>query len=174
MPTKGIIQDEEWRPVAGYEGRFSIHVDGRVRNDRTGRSIPQHVGARGAAQVSLFDGKRPHTFGVHRLLALTFMPRDDVARRKLQVHHKNGVVTDNRLENLEWVTPLGHVALTKSLGQYSHGERHRLARLNDEKVREIRRRAARGEKAKVMAPDFGVSPATVTQVINGITWRHVT
>lgn len=36
---------------------------------------------------------------VHRIIASTFLPNP-----KEQVNHKNGVKSDNRLENLEWVT----------------------------------------------------------------------
>ena len=40
-------------------------------------------------------------FVVHRLLALAFIPTDDISR---SVIHKNGDLSDNRLENLEWKT----------------------------------------------------------------------
>ena len=54
------------------------------------------------------------------------------------------------------------------------GERNAAARLNDEKVREIRRRLGTGrEFHREIAADFGVDRNTVSRIARGEAWRHV-
>lgn len=47
------------------------------------------------------------------------------------------------------------------------------AKLNPSKVKEARERKARGEKLAVLCEDYGVSPASMSNAINGVTWAHV-
>lgn len=46
-------------------------------------------------------------YTVHRLVALTFIPTDDI---ELYVDHINNIRTDNRVENLQWVTQKQNIA----------------------------------------------------------------
>lgn len=49
-------------------------------------------------------------FKVHRLVAMAFVPNPD-PKSKCVVHHINSVRTDNRAENLLWVSTIEHKAL---------------------------------------------------------------
>ena len=93
---------EEWKPIQGYEGLYAVSSKGRVMNIETGRILKHGIYSNGYANVCLYngDGKRKW-IKVHRLVAEAFIDNPD---NLAQVNHRNEIKTDNRVENLEWVT----------------------------------------------------------------------
>ncbi len=65
------------------------------------------------------------------------------------------------------------VSRTGRLGAWPRGEAHPKAKLNDEKVRAIRRRWTAGESGLALAAAFGVSQSTISSILHGRSWEHV-
>lgn len=103
---------EIWRDIKGYEGIYQASSLGRIRSlDRTitvhrgksykanikGTILKPAVNGRGYLIVVL-SGK---TLTVHKIIAKTFLKEN---YKNLEINHKNEIKTDNRVENLEYVT----------------------------------------------------------------------
>ena len=104
---------ERWMPIEGYEGYYEVSDLGRVRSlDREikhkrlgrqkckGRIISQTLDTRGYYKILLCVSGDERVVTVHKLVAEAFIGKSN----GLQVNHINGVRTDNRLENIEYVT----------------------------------------------------------------------
>ena len=88
--------------IPGSQG-FTISTTGDVF-DAYGRLRNQYTNGDGYKTVciKLVDGRNV-TFGVHRLVALAHIPNNRPDRT--EVNHRDGDITNNAVENLEWVTP---------------------------------------------------------------------
>lgn len=91
-----------WREIPGTG--YAVSDDGKVASKRWGteRQLKPGKITSGYLQVALrIEGKR-RAILVHRLVAELFISRRPSAKH--QVNHKNGIRTDNRVDNLEWLT----------------------------------------------------------------------
>lgn len=120
------IQNEEWRDVPGYEGRYQVSDAGRVRSvDRMVRSVDkigvEHL--RFAAGRILRPGKCRDYFIVNLSGYGTIAVHILVARAwvagwvdGLEVNHKDGVKANCAAANLEWVTHKDNLEHAVSFG----------------------------------------------------------
>ena len=90
---------EEWKDVVDYEGLYQVSNFGNVKGLKRGSILkPVLVGA-GYHSVTLCKDTKKNV-KVHRLVLQAFLKTDE----KMDVDHINHDKTDNRLENLRWVT----------------------------------------------------------------------
>lgn len=179
----GILVMEIWKDIPGYENLYRVSTFGNVksykkigwmnRNNCTRIFKPKDLNpshSHGYLNVRLTKNKKSKLLFVHRLVLLAFIPNPE---NKPQVNHKNGIKTDNRIDNLEWVTAVENIAhsLKTGLAIRKSGEDHHYAKLSNNQVKEIR---SLKDNVKFLANKYDVSIQTIYNILKFKTFKNQT
>ena len=94
------------QPIAHFEKRYAIRDSGEIINLANNQPLSPATNPNGYLKVGLATGDGGHKQElVHVLVAKHFIPNP---YNHPQVNHKNGIKTDCRKDNLEWVSPQGN------------------------------------------------------------------
>jgi hypothetical protein len=177
---KFICVAEEWRDIPNFEG-YQVSSFGNVRGvDRLregrsglrvtrGKELKQTLNKKGYPEVRLRK-QGCHTRLVHKIVASAFLTKPEDCT---QINHINGIKTDNRVNNLQWVTQSENQLHAYKLGlQPSRsGETNGRATLTNEKVTALKELYNSGKSAKEVSEIMNVNIYTVRQIISGRTWK---
>ena len=119
------MEEEIWKPIKEFEGYYEVSNMGRVRSlnyKRTGKKkiLKNIEDYKGYLEVGLTKNGKRKQFKVHRLVAEAFIPNPE---NKPCIDHINTVKSDNRVENLRWVTYKENSNNEKTLEKFK-GENH--------------------------------------------------
>ncbi len=160
-----MLQANE-KPI--YGGRYFVCNDGTIRN-ACGRKLNPGLMSRGYLTVSLYDGskpKKPKSHLVHRLVAEAFL-----GKSSLHVNHKNGNKQDNRIENLEFVTPKENTRhAIEVLGKNVAGDNSGRRKLSSNLVAVIR---SSKKTCKQLATELKMSEKHINDIRNNRYWKEV-
>lgn len=190
--TTRIIRDEYDRKtfydVPDLEDFYQVNLTGEVRSKPRWANSPICGGSRliPARDISVrlvkgypafiaFVEGRKRTVYIHRVLALLFIPNPHA---KPSINHIDGDKANFELENLEWCTHLENMRHAYETGlakarPVGPGEASPASKLNDHKVREIKRRLMNGDTHQSLAQEFGVAKGTIGFIARGETWSHI-
>jgi predicted XRE-type DNA-binding protein len=175
---------EQWRKIDGYDYYFVSNL-GNVKSES--RFITKKDGTKkpvkgiimkpkkskcGYYRVGLVDQFGNQKFlSIHRLVLITF---HGLHESKNQVNHINGDKSDNRLENLEWVSCSENQKHAHSIGlKCQKGENHAQARLTSKDVIEIRNLINQGIKQRIIAEKYGVKRSYISEIKIRRRWNHI-
>ncbi len=156
-----------------YENYF-VTKEGDVLSTKSGsiKKLKSINHGNGYLRINIYNNSIKKGISVHRLVAQTLIPNP---QNKPEVNHKNGIKTDNRVQNLEWATPkenMNHAILN---GLYKgFGENTRSSKLTEHQVLEIRKLYSKKTfNQRKLAEMYGVSFQLISSIINKKHWKHI-
>lgn len=165
---------ETWKAIKGFEKQYEVSNIGNVRSiDRVvkhyregfirkykGTSKATRLTSDGYLKCNLKNNGERFDFRVHRLVAEAFIPNID---NKPVINHKNGIKTDNRVENLEWCTVSENVI---------HATRTRLikTKLTDKEALEI---FNSNLSQRALAEVYNINHTIVWRIKNKKAYKHL-
>ena len=178
--------NEIWRDIPEYVGFYQASNQGNIRScereivTSNGRRWIQpgkvlsaddnHKGGYLAVQLSRSGiAKR---FLVHRLVAITFIGNEQGLS---EVNHKNGVKTQNHVDNLEWSDRKWNIehAVQNHLID-NKGEKNQMAKLTASEIINIRDLAESGLSNSEIASKTRATKRNVRNIVSRTSWKHLT
>lgn len=171
---------EVWKDIKGYEGLYQVSNMGRVKslkrksrnlNNEEDRILKHAVNKFGYCHFSLSKFNESKTMTMHRVVAKYFIPNP---KNKPCVNHINGIKTDNKVENLEWVTYSENMkhAYKKGLNKQI-GETCNTAKLTEQDVLDIFK-LKKFFTNKELCNIFGVKQVQMWRILNKKRWVWLT
>jgi hypothetical protein len=162
------LEGEVWIETSGYE----ISNKGRIIT-KLGKLFTGNITSFGyvTANVKFDDGFIARS--AHRAVAHTFIHNDDPIN-KIEVNHKDGVKTNNCVENLEWCTKEENQKHEAKFLQQRGGENNYKNILTEEDVLTIYDLCKNSNmKYKDIAKQYGVIPQEINRIASATCWRHL-
>jgi len=175
---------ETWKDIPGYEGLYQASNQGRIkslpREWMTGRHkhkiehgeiiLKPSKDKRGYLRVTLQHNGRKF-YLLHRLVLQAF-----VGESNLDCNHRNGIKSDNRLENLEWCTKSENQKHACRIGLANQkGENNAASKLKNWDVKIIRKlyKNTKYWDEKQLAKLFKVNIGTIRNIVNNRSWVEI-
>ena len=178
---------KRWLPVTDYEGRYEVSNQGHVRSlDRwittanqwgpylrfcRGKILKPHLNGSGYLFVVLSKEGAHKICQVHQLVLESFAGPCPVGQ---EARHGSRGRLDNRWpESLCYGTHLANMEDQIRDGTRALGSARGHAKLTEKIVIVCRTRHAAGETQRALSAEFRISNQSMSKMINGQTWRHV-
>lgn len=171
--------DEIWKDIPGYEGLYQASSLGNIkslariekrkdgtRNPIRERILKPSINPSGYYFLNVSKNGVRKNSRVHRLVGKAFLPPDT----GLEINHINGIKTDNRIENLEWVTHSENGKHAYRIGIHAKiiGEAHPSSKITNAQAEEIRAKYIPFKYTmKMLSREYGIDDSIISGIITG-------
>jgi hypothetical protein len=176
---------EIWKNIEKFNNEYQVSSEGRIKSNhavivksdgntytRKSKILKPSVCKKGYLVGCVNVNKKMTAYKAHRLVAECFLDRIE---GKDQVNHKNGIKTDNRVENLEWMTNQENVrhAFKTGLSFNPNGENARNVKITKSEALEIINLRKKGFKRRDIHLKTNVSQKIIDNIIYNNSWSHL-
>lgn len=164
--------EEIWKEINDFPN-YKVSNTGKISSNRSGKTIILKGGIdRGGYQiVVLSNDTGKHTKKVHRLVAICYLNNPE---NLPEVNHKDGVKTNNSVDNLEWCTSSYNKKHAYLNGLVSNvGILNNNSKLTENNVLEIRELLKNKISQSKISILFGVSRGTIGDIHLRRIWKHI-
>lgn len=170
---------DEFVPIKGYEGLYSISRDGRVWSHRSEIFIKTGDNGRGYKFLYLHNSGNKNRQYLHRLVAEAFLDNPD---NLPQVNHLDGNKSNNNALNLEWSSLENNMQHAWKNGLCKPEYKQKLAAIENAKKRRLfsnkeilkmRDLYAKGFGYKKLSKIFNVTTGAIRHIVLHKTYKEV-
>lgn len=160
------IPSSEWRPVPGFELRYSVSSVGAIINNSTGQILFGEIDRDGYRRVNLSKDGKTLKRRVHRLVCEAF---HGPCPEGMECAHLDGQRRNNCASNLSWATSSDNNRQKVAHGTAQSGVNHPRAKLTIADVSAIR---ASAKSTRKLSAEYGVSQSHIVRIRNGDRWQE--
>lgn len=156
---------EQWTNITGYEGYQISNYGAIKRND----NIRKTTLINGYERIRLSKQGKMRGFLVHRLVYSSFIGEIPAGHH---INHIDGDKTNNKLENLEAITPAENNEHYRRSNKYV-GSAVNTSKLSENDVRTMRKLYKEGVPTGTIAKKFGVARSSTYRIVSRRAWKHI-
>ena len=168
-----VLENEVWKDIPSYDGRYQVSNLGRIRslNHKNPHIITYSIHHKGYLESRLYFHDngilKMKSHKVHRIVAEAFIPNPE---NKPCVNHIDGDKTNNKVENLEWVSYKDNTK--HAMEVLGHGRR----KITTKEAEQIRKNVLlrKYSSLKEIEKEYNISQSVISTILTNRTYKTET